>query len=196
MDVCFVEAGRDALAESGYFELNGVDADVLRGRLLARKDVKQRETLQVVARLGEKGSAKRVEEYIYPTEYRLRLDSGSGVEFDKYKMREVGATVQAETALTDVEGQISVKFDAELVDAPEWVSRGVLKADGDGARSDVALEQPIFPAVRFGADAKVKLGHTSVFGGVAAPLKGGADKVVLAFVKVDRVRPAQIASAK
>jgi len=194
-NVRIVEAGREALAAAGYFDPKGVDADALQERLLSRKDVRQREALQVLARLGEKGVAKRVTEYIYPTEYRVRQKPKAGVEPDKFEMREVGVTVHAEAALVDAEDMFALKFDAEIVDEPEWVKCGFVKAYEEGAeKREVAMEQPVFQAVRFGADAKVKLGSTSVFCGAGAMRKGSEDKVVLAFVKVDRVSPAQVAS--
>ena len=194
VDVCFVEAGGDALAAAGYFAADRVDAAALQERLLARSDVEPGETLCVVARLGEAGESKRITEYIYPTEYNVRTKPCTGIECVKYVMREVGVAVHAETALTDVEGQLALKFDAEIVDEPEWISCGVIKADGaNGAKEAVSVEQPIFPAVRFGADAKVRVGGTCVFGGVAASRKGDENKFVLAFVKVDRVLPAPMA---
>lgn len=197
IDVRFVEAGRAALDAVGYFDPGDVDAAVLQERLLSRKDVKQRETLRVLARLGEKGVAKRVTEYIYPTEYRVRLKPKAGVEPEKFKMREVGVTVQAETTFIDVEDQFALKFDAEIVDEPEWVSCGTVKAyEDDVAKHDVSMEQPIFQAVRFGADAKVRLGRSYVFGGMATLRKGNEDKVVLAFVTLDRVSPAPSANGE
>ena len=197
IDVRFVEAGRAALDAVGYFGPGDVDAAVLQERLLSRKDVKQRETLRILARLGEKGVAKRVTEYIYPTEYRVRLKPKAEVEPEKFTMREVGVTVQAEATLIDVEDQFALKFDAEIVDEPEWVGCGVVKAyEDDVAKHDVSMEQPIFRAVRFGADAKVQLGRSYVFGGMSDLRKGDENKVVLAFVKVDRIRPAPSANGE
>lgn len=88
-----------------------------------------------------------------------------------------------------------MKFDAEIVDEPEWVSCGVVKAyEDDVAKHDVSMGQPIFQSVRFGADAKVRLDRSYVFGGMATFRRGNEDKVVLAFVKVDHVRPAPSAT--
>jgi len=197
IDVRFVEAGRAALEAVGYFGPDEVEASVLEERLLARNDVKQRETLSVHARLGEKGVAKRVTEYIYPTEYRVRQRPKAGVEPEKFEMREVGVTVRAETTFVDVADQYALKFDAEVVDEPEWVNCGVVKAyEDEDSKHDVPMEQPIFQAVRFGADAKVRLGCTSVFSGMASSRKGKEAKSVLAFVKVNRVRPELAAVAK
>jgi len=190
IDVSIVEAGRAALDAAGYFGTNDVDAAVLHERLLSRKDAKQRETLRVIAHLGEKDVAKRVTEYIYPSEYRVRLKPKTEVDPEKFEMREVGVTVHAETNLIDAEDLFALKFDAEIVDEPEWVSCGIVKAyEDEASKHNVPMEQPIFHAVRFGADVKVSLGRSYVFSGMAASRKGNDDKIILAFVKVNRFHP-------
>jgi len=206
IDTLFVETGRMALEAVGYFDTNRVDAAVLQERLLARQDAKLLESLRVVTRLGDEVAAKCVDEYIYPTEYALRLPPPisqcatttcddkvlgtnscqcvlAAVEPQSFAMREVGVIVAATPEFLDNSGLIDLKYEASLVGEPEWKDYGA-KAKCDGAMAyDLAMEQPFFPVMAsVNAVVSVRPGHTLVFGGVADSRRGNEDKFVLVFV--------------
>ena len=205
-DLRYVEAGRNALLEVGYFGTNRVNAAVLQERLMARDDVKLLEAPRILARPGEEAFLKGVLEYIYPTDYYVNHactsqavgtntvygsdSAGAAVEPQCFTMREVGTFVQVTPTLTADGKVIDIELDAQLVGEPEWKDYGA-KAKWKGAATyDLTMEQPFFP-VRASADTKigVRPGSTCVFGGGADRRKGDEDKFVLIFVTPRLVDP-------
>ena len=202
IDTRFVEAGRVALEAVGYFDTNRVDAAVLQERLMARQDAKLLESVRVVTPSGENAVDKHVVEYIYPTEYTVRLSTNAVaatnaeaalsavVEPKSFTMREVGPIVDVTPTLADDGKLIDLSFRAQLVGGPEWKKYGA-KAKGEGAATcDLQMEQPLFP-VRASVDTKVGVrpGRTLVFGGGANTRKGDEDKFVLVFVTSRLIEP-------
>ena len=109
-DLRYVEAGRKALSEVGYFDTNRVNAAVLQERLMARSDARLLEAPRLVARSGDEAVVKGVMEYIYPTDYDVLAGSAltagtnavSGIgstgvadEPQSFTMREVGTIIEA-----------------------------------------------------------------------------------------------------
>ena len=205
-DLRYVEAGRKALSEVGYFGTNRVNAAVLLERLMARDDARLLEAPRVITRPGEEAFLKGVLEYIYPTDYYVNHactsqavgtntvygsdSAGAAVEPQCFTMREVGTFVQVTPTLTADGKVIDIELDAQLVGEPEWKDYGA-KAKWKGAATyDLTMEQPFFP-VRASADTKigVRPGSTCVFGGGADRRKGDEDKFVLIFVTPRLVDP-------
>ena len=144
IDTRFVEAGRVTLEAVGYFDTNRVDAAVLYEQLLARQDAKLLESVRVVTHSGENAVDKHVVEYIYPTEYTVRLSTNAVaatnaeaalsavVEPKSFTMREVGPIVDVTPTLADDGKLIDLSFRAQLEGEPEWKKYGA-KAKGEGA---------------------------------------------------------------
>ena len=205
-DLRYVEAGRKALSEVGYFDVNRVNAAVLQERLMARDDVKILEAPRIVTRSSEEAVLKGVLEYIYPTDYEVNHactsqtvgtnkvycsdSAGAVVEPQGFMMREVGSLVEVTPSLTDDGKMIDLAFEAQLVGEPEWKGYGVKAKLKGAATYDLPMEQPFFP-VRVAADTKVSIrpGATFVVGGGADRRKGDEDKFVLLFVTPRLVEP-------
>ena len=199
LDVRYISADRKALLETGYFSTNGVDAAVLRERLMASRGAKLLESPRLVVRSGEEALLKGVVEYIYPTEYEVvhavseqkigkdiahGSDSvGMAVKPKSFRMREVGTILQVTPTWKDDGGMIDLEFSTRLVGEPEWKDYGA-KAKWKGAATyDLPMKQPFFPCRVYIDDHVVmKPGATCVFGGGADRCQGDADKFVFIFV--------------
>ena len=205
-DLRYVEAGRKALSEVGYFGTNRVNAAVLLERLMARDDAKLLEAPRIITRLGEEAVLKGVLEYIYPTDYEVNHactsqtvgtntvygsdSAGAAAEPQSFTMREVGTFVQVTPTLTADGKVIDIDLDMQLVGEPAWKDYGA-KAKWKGATTyDLPMEQPFFP-VRASADTKVcvRPGATVVVGGGADRRRGDEGKFVLVFVTPRLVEP-------
>ena len=195
IDTSFVEAGRAALEAVGYFDANRVDAAVLQERLIARPDARLLETVRVVTLAGEQAATKHVVEYIFPTDYEVRLNHDAAsttnaaahvpaiVEPQSFMMREVGAFVNVTPTLMDEDGLIDLSLMAELVGEPEWKNYGAQAIWDGAATGDLPMDQPFFP-LRASVDTQVLVrpGRTLVFGGMTDSRRANEDKFVLAFV--------------
>ena len=205
-DLRYVEAGRKALSEVGYFDTNRVNAAVLLERLMAQDDARLLEAPRVITRPGEEAFLKGVLEYIYPTDYYVNHactsqavgtntvygsdSAGAAVEPQCFTMREVGTFVQVTPTLTADGKVIDIELDAQLVGEPEWKDYGAKAKWKDATTYDLPMEQPFFP-VRASADTTISVrpGSTCVFGGGADRRKGDEDKFVLIFVTPRLVDP-------
>jgi len=208
-EIRLVEAGREALDASGYFDTNRVDGAEVFASITKRDDVKILESVRATTHSGEELVIKHLTEFIYPSDFDVQLSYGAAqgtnaeasvfatVEPQSFTMHEAGLVVHMTPNVPDVGGQIEVvKFMIRLVDEPEWKDFGA-KAKWTGAATyDLPMEQPFFP-VRLDVDAsfEVASGRTMVFGGVDDPRKHKAGRFVLAFVTLRLVNVDGSASA-
>ena len=202
VDVRFVKAGRAALAAVGYFDSNQGDAAVLQERLLARGDVETVCVMPITMRSGDETVRKIVTEYIYPTDYDVKLlqkNTGEGVsavaEPKSFTMREVGAIVRVTPTLTDGgDDPVNLTFHAAFVEEPLWKNYGAKAQRKEGAAAyDLVMEQPFFPCVCFDSNVSIRRGGTLVFGGATDSREQNEDRFVLVFVTM---RPADTAGEK
>ena len=196
VEAIFVKAGREALAASGYFDANPVDATTLQKRLLSRDDVEKIGPSRFLTRPDETRKEMRsmrcVTEYIFPTNYLLKAASESepaAIEADKFTMREVGTAFEAKVSPTDSDDLVDLDLWAELAGEPTWANFGASSKEGDAVKYDLPAEQPTFPVVKFSAERlRARLGQTFMLAGLPESGEGSAKEFVLVFAKVSRYR--------
>ena len=208
-DVRIVGAGREALKAVG-FEVAGhvSDAAALCKKLLDRDDVDLIDASRVIVRSGDEYVTKAVTEYIYPTEYNLRIESPistnsqssasanslhsqncvlSAVEPTMFTMREVGSIVQMTPTLTYDCRLVDIVLNVQFVSDPIWKDYGVKAPPATPPRYDLPMEQPFFPVRSVDVRTTVKPGRTMVFVGGGLSQKESGNKTLLVFVTVNGV---------
>ena len=208
-DVRLVGAGREALKAVGFEVSSHVsDAAALCKKLLDRDDVDLIDASRVIVRSGDEYVTKAVTEYIYPTEYNLRIESPistnsqssasadsphsqkcvlSAVEPTKFTMREVGSIVQMTPTLTLDCRLVDLELIVQFVSDPIWKDYGVKAPLATPSRYDLPMEQPFFPVRSVDVKTTVKPGRTAVFVGGGLSQKESGNKTLLVFVTVNGV---------
>ena len=208
-DVRIVGAGREALKAVGFEGSGHVsDAAALCKKLLDRDDVDLIDASHVVVRSGEEYVTKAVAEYIYPTEYNLRIESPistnsqssasanslhsqncalSAVEPTMFTMREVGSIVNMTPTLTYDCRLVDIVLNVQFVSDPVWKDYGVKAPPATPSRYDLPMEQPFFPVRSVDVRTTVKPGRTMVFVGGGLSQKESGNKTLLVFVTVNGV---------
>lgn len=208
-DVRIVGAGREALKAVGFEGAGHVsDAAALCKKLLGRDDVDLIDASRVVVRSGEEYVTKAVTEYIYPTEYNLRIESPvstnslssasanslhsqncalSAVEPTMFTMREVGSIVNMTPTLTYDCRLVDIVLNVQFVSDPVWKDYGVKAPPATPSRYDLPMEQPFFPVRSVDVRTTVKPGRTAVFVGGGLSQKESGNKTLLVFVTVNGV---------
>ncbi len=208
-DVRLVGAGREALKAVGLESSSHVaDAAALCKKLLDRGDVDLIDSFHVVVCSGEQYVAKAVTEYIYPTDFDLKIESPvsidsqssastnslhsqncvmSAVEPTMFGMREVGAIVSMTPTLAYDSRLIDVGFNAQFVSDPIWKDYGVKAPPASSSRYDLPMEQPLFPVRSVDITTTVKPGKTTVFVGGGLSQKESGNKALLVFVTLNPV---------
>ena len=208
-DVRIVGAGREALKAVGFEVSSHVsDAAALCKKLLDRDDVDLIDASRVIVRSGDEYVTKAVTEYIYPTEYNLRIESPistnsqssasanslhsqncalSAVEPTKFTMREVGSIVQMTPTLTLDCRLVDIVLNVQFVSDPVWKDYGVKAPPATSSRYDLPMEQPFFPVCSVDVKTAVKPGRTMVFVGGGLSQKESGNKTLLVFVTLNLV---------
>ena len=202
-------AGREALKAVGFEDSSHVsDAAALCKKLLDRDDVDLIDASRVIVRSGDEYVTKAVTEYIYPTEYNLRIESPistnsqssasanslhsqncalSAVEPTKFTMREVGSIVQMTPTLTLDCRLVDIVLNVQFVSDPVWKDYGVKVPPATPSRYDLPMEQPFFPVRSVDVKTAVKPGQTMVFVGGGLSQKESGNKTLLVFVTLNLV---------
>ena len=208
-DVRLVGAGREALKAVGFEDSSHVsDAAALCKKLLDRDDVDLIDSSHVVVRSGAEYVTKAVTEYIYPTDFDLKIESPvstnsqstaftnslhsqncvlSAVEPTKFTMREVGSIVQMTPTLTLDCRLVDLELIVQFVSDPIWKDYGVKAPLATPSRYDLPMEQPFFPVRSVDVRTTVKPGRTMVFVGGGLSQKESGNKTLLVFVTVNGV---------
>ena len=208
-DVRLVGAGREALKAVGFEGSGHVsDAAALCKKLLDRDDVDLIDASRVVVRSGEEYVTKAVTEYIYPTEYNLRIEPPvstnsqssastnslhsqncalSAVEPTMFTMREVGSIVNMTPTLTYDCRLVDIELNVQFVSDPIWKDYGVKAPPAPPSRYDLPREQPFFPVCSVDVKTTVKPGRTAVFVGGGLSQKESGNKALLVFVTLNPV---------
>lgn len=208
-DVRIVGAGREALKAVGFEGAGHVsDAAALCKKLLDRDDVDLIDASRVIVRSGDEYVTKAVTEYIYPTEYNLRIESPistnsqssvsanslhsqncalSAVEPTMFTMREVGSIIQMTPTLTYDCRLVDIVLNVQFVSDPIWKDYGVKAPPATPSRYDLPMEQPFFPVRSVDVRTTVKPGRTAVFVGGGLSQKESGNKTLLVFVTVNGV---------
>ena len=208
-DVRLVGAGREALKAVGFEDSSHVsDAAALCKKLLDRDDVDLIDSSHVVVRSGAEYVTKAVTEYIYPTDFDLKIESPvstnsqstaytnslhsqncvlSAVEPTKFTMREVGSIVQMTPTLTLDCRLVDLELIVQFVSDPILKDYGVKAPLATPSRYDLPMEQPFFPVRSVDVKTTVKPGRTMVFVGGGLSQKESGNKTLLVFVTVNGV---------
>ena len=212
-NVRLVGAGREALKAVGFEDSSHVsDAAALCKKLLDRDDVDLIDSSHAVVRSGDEYVTKAVTEYIYPTDFDLKIESPvstdsqspdftnsphsqkcvlSAVEPTKFTMREVGSIVQMTPTLADDCRLVDIVLNVQFVSDPIWKDYGVKAPPATPSRYDLPMEQPFFPVRSVDVRTTVKPGRTMVFvgGGLSQKESGNKtlNKTLLVFVTVNGV---------
>ena len=208
-DVRLVGAGREALKAVGFEVSSHVsDAAALCKKLLDRDDVDLVDSSHVVMCSGEEYVTKAVTEYIYPTDFDLKIESPvstnsqssasanslhsqncvlSAVEPTMFTMREVGSIVQMTPTLTYDCRLVDLKLNVQFVSDPIWKDYGVRAPSATPSRYDLPMEQPFFPVRSVDVKTAVKPGQTMVFVGGGLSQKESGNKTLLVFVTLNLV---------
>ena len=208
-DVRIVGAGREALKAVGFEGAGHVsDAAALCKKLLDRDDVDLIDASRVIVRSGDEYVTKAVTEYIYPTEYNLRIESPistnsqssasasslhsqncalSAVEPTMFTMREVGSIVNMTPTLTYDCRLVDIELNVQFVSDPIWKDYGVKAPPATPSRYDLPMEQPFFPVRSVDVKTTVKPGRTAVFVGGGLSQKESGNKTLLVFVTVNGI---------
>ena len=177
-------------------------------KLLDRDDVDLIDSSHVVVRSGAEYVTKAVTEYIYPTDFDLKIESPvstdsqspdftnsphsqncvlSAVEPTKFTMREVGSIVQMTPTLTLDCRLVDLELNVQFVSDPIWKDYGVKAPPATPSRYDLPMEQPFFPVRSVDVKTTVKPGRTMVFVGGGLSQKESGNKTLLVFVTVNGV---------
>lgn len=208
-NVRLVGAGREALKAVGFEDSSHVsDAAALCKKLLDRDDVDLIDSSHAVVRSGDEYVTKAVTEYIYPTDFDLKIESPvstdsqspdftnsphsqkcvlSAVEPTKFTMREVGSIVQMTPTLTLDCRLVDLELIVQFVSDPIWKDYGVKAPLATPSRYDLPMEQPFFPVRSVDVKTTVKPGRTMVFVGGGLSQKESGNKTLLVFVTVNGV---------
>lgn len=91
----------------------------MRADLLSRADVKLMDKAIIAVENNERRTYRQVTEVIYPEEVDAMGKMPDGVKWIK---RDVGSTITVTPAYDEQSDCVSLLFDAEYVDEPEWVN--------------------------------------------------------------------------
>ena len=193
LDFCFLEAGREALAAAGWFDVtNRADAATLKARLMARSDVTLLGAPRLQACFGEEAVVKHVREVVYPTDFDVYVERNvsaatnsspsaiAAVEPQSFTMREVGLIVDVTPFCGDILDILDLKLTIFRVGEPDWKDFGAA-VKGDMAY-DLRMEVPFFPAENVDVYVSVRPGNTVVIGGMADVRSARADRFSLLFL--------------
>ena len=207
LDVRIVEVDEATLAAvewSGSKDIAGgggkpLDAAAMLDELLKRNDVKTIAAPKMLARSGEEVLFKSVTEYIYPTDFEVKMPTLCGlsgescatndapaeskivaVEPQSFTMREAGVIVDVTPTLED-SGVMDIRLQLSIVGDPEWRDYGMTAIAPNGEKYDLPMETPQFPVFSIYSPIFAVPGETVYTGGLSGAGNGN-EKTILVFI--------------
>ena len=207
LDVRIVEVDEATLAavewsgskDFSYGGAKPLDAAAMLDELLKMEGAKTIAAPKMLARSGEEVIYKSVTEYIYPTDFEVKMPtlcclSGEScatndapaefkivaVEPQSFTMREAGVIVVVTPTLED-SGVMDIRLQLSIVGDPEWRNYGMTAIAPNGEKYDLPMETPQFPVFSIDSPIFAVPGETVYSGGLSGAGDGN-EKTILVFI--------------